>query len=601
LISDETVSQIRERADIVEVVGEHVQLRRSGANYKGLCPFHQEKTPSFNVNANRQMFHCFGCGEGGDVFTFLMRFEGRTFTDAVRELGRRVGVAVEEKTPSPGARESRRRRQAERERHLSVMEKVAAFYREELQRSSGAPVRDYLERRGVSREVVEQFGIGYAPSGWDNLTRELRTLGVSPAEAERLGLIVGRRGGGGFYDRLRERVIFPVCDATGRVVAFGARVLPGAPDDVPKYINTPESPVFSKGKILYGLHAAREAMRKGEPPIVVEGYLDVISLHAHGVTSAVAPMGTALTADQASLLRRFAGRESSAVLLFDGDEAGELAVQRAHSGLAEAGVGARVVILPAGEDPDSFVRGHGVPSLKRLLEGASGLMEYLIDRAAERSASDGRSKAQAIRSLWPVLSSARDPMERDLYKRRVAEAFNVSEELVFRYLRGGYEPSDSSQPIKEARRSPRARAEAALAGALLDAPRVSSSVVTESDLELIRDEGVKWVLERLYSAREDFETASLVGEAPDARLAGRIRARLVKPRFEDEDAAKRAAIDSVTRLRALAERDEARRLQAEVNQAVLEGDADRASRLAQEKLQRKRSAEKDFGGDAGSF
>lgn len=599
MIPDETVSRVRERADIVEVIGEFVQLRRAGSSYKGLCPFHQEKTPSFNVSPSRQMYHCFGCGEGGDVFAFLMRYEGRTFVDAVRELGRKVGVDVEDRPAAPGAAAARQRRQAETERLLSVMEKAAAFYAKQLRGREAASVRDYLRGRGVPDEAVSRFGIGYAPAGWDALSSALKSMGVSPVEAERLGLVVARKGGGGFYDRLRDRVVFPVKDAAGRVVALAGRVLPGAAEDAPKYVNSPESPVFTKGRVLYALDVARDGMRRGEPAIVVEGYLDVISLHVNGFTTAVAPMGTALTAEQAGLLRRFGARDGAVVLLFDGDAAGLAAATRAQPAVAEAGLSARVALLPPGEDPDTFVRSRGPEAVSELLGTAVGLVEHLIDSSAQAAGPDGRSKAKAIRALWPAIAAVADPMERDLYKRRVSAAFGVPEEVVFRYLRGeeGAAPTDANAAEKPA--SARERAEGTLVGVLLDVPSLAREAVDRGALDLLSDRGLKWIVERLASLpAETGRTALLdaLAEPEDEALGRKIRARLVKPRIQDPEAARRAVVESLGRLEALRAREAGKRLQNEVNQAVLEGDSARATSLAQEKLLRKRAAEKGLGG-----
>lgn len=597
MIPDETVSLVRERVDIVEVIGEFVELRRAGSNYKGLCPFHQEKTPSFNVNQARQMFHCFGCGVGGDVFTFVMNYEGRTFTDTLRTLAGRVGVEIEEQRESKELRRARARRQEERERLLEVMESAVVFYREVLSSKRGEVARQYLAQREIPSSAVEEFGLGYAPAEWDALTSRLKALSVSPLEAERVGLVVARKSGDGFYDRFRDRIIFPVHDAAGRTVALGGRVLPGAPEDAPKYVNSPESPIFSKSRTLYGLFRAREALRRREPPVVVEGNLDVLAMHAHGFVATVAPMGTALTAEQVGLLRRYGDRAGTVTLLFDGDDAGRKAALRAQPALAEGGLGARVALMPPTEDPDSFLRRRGASALAELFKSATGLVEHLIDEAARQAGTDAHSKTKAIRELAPVISTVTDPMERDLYRRRVARVFGVEEAVVFRHLKG--EPSRPSAPEHTERPDGRRLAEGSVIGALLDHPALMDEAVELGARELVADGSARQMLGQLeLVAAGQMTIEELIEEAPDERVAKKIRARVVEPRHEELEDARRALRESLAKLKGLSERSDTDRLQEEIKQAELAGDTERASRLAQEKLLRRKRAAEDLPGGA---
>lgn len=599
MIPSETVNLIRERVDIVEVIGECVELRRAGTNFKGLCPFHQEKTPSFNVNPARQMYHCFGCGQGGDVIAFVMSYEGRTFADTVQTLGARVGVNVEEVDDTPLAKTARDRKRAERERLLSVMESAAKFYTAQLQGPTGQKAREYLEKRGLEKQVIERFELGYAPAEWDALCSRLGSLGITPTEAERVGLVAPRRSGGGYYDRFRDRVIFPVHDAAGRVIALGGRVLPDAPKDAPKYVNSPESPIFNKSRSLYGLHLAREALRRREKAIIVEGNVDVISMHAHGLGATVAPMGTALTADQVALLRRFAGVDSSVVLLFDGDEAGRHAAERAHGALAEGGLGARVALLPPSEDPDSYLRRHGAEGLGKVISSAEGLVEHLIKVAAREAGDDNRGKSRAIRGLAPMISSVSDPLEQDLYRKQIAREFRVDEELVFRYLRGGSKGEAAEGP-KESRPQARRKAEGVVTGALLEHPSLYKEALNEGVLNLVHDRQLRWVLERIAEVAAGTAAMNeIIEEAPDERIRRRMRARLVSPRFEEVEHARREIYEGLAKLRELTEKERSAQLQHQIAKAERDGDEDQAIRLAQEKLQRKRAAEVDLGSASG--
>lgn len=587
MIPNETVTLVRERVDIVEVIGECVELRRAGANYKGLCPFHQEKTPSFNVNAARQMYHCFGCGAGGDVFTFLMSFEGRTFTDAVRTLAERGNVPIEEVRESPEKRSARERQRATQERLVQAVEAASSFYRKQLEGAEGRVAREYLRKRGLDAATIEAFGLGYAPAGWDGLTSRLPKLSVSAVDAETVGLIARRRSGDGYYDRFRDRVIFPVYDAAGRVIALGGRVLPGAPKEAPKYVNSPESPIYSKSRALYGLFRARAAFRQKEPPIIVEGNVDVIAMHAQGFSSAVAPMGTALTTEQVMLLRRFAGRDSAVTLLFDGDDAGRQAARRAQPALAEGGLGARVALLPPSEDPDSFLRREGAAALQSILDHAQGLVEHLIEDAAKEAGDDAHGKVRGIRSLAPLIASNQDPMERDLYRRAIARAFRVSEDAVFRHLRSHSEKA-SGEKIRE-RPQARKLAEGAVTGVLLDFPILVEEALHAGLLNLVTDRTLRWILEKLRDVAEgNHSIEELAEQAPNERIAARLRARLVSPKFEDVEEARDEMLMSLAKLQSLTEREQDARLQQEIDEAEKSGDSNRAIELAQKKLLRKK-------------
>ncbi|MCC7535286.1 MAG: DNA primase [Deltaproteobacteria bacterium] len=427
MIPETIVRAVRERTDIVALVSEFVPLKRAGQSQKGLCPFHAEKSPSFHVSPARQTFHCFGCGAGGDVFQFLMRVEGRTFPEALRELARRAGITVPDE-PSYDAGEERRAR-ARVERLAGILELAAGFYQRMLREHPHGPIaRDAVLARGLGDADVERFRLGYAPASWDALATLLREKGLSPADAESVGLVSPRRNGG-HYDRFRHRLMFPVSDPRGRIVAFSGRALPPPPGaeefaqgDSGKYVNSPESPLYHKGDLLYGLFEARLDLRRSAQAILVEGNFDVVSMHHHGFPQTVAPLGTALTPTQARLLRRYAERVT---VVFDGDAAGLAAVRSALPSLFEAGLAARVVMLPDKLDPDSMLREHGADALKSLLDSADGIVEFVIDRTHEKSPADAASRARAIESLGAVLALVRDPVERGLYVQRVAQRFGV--------------------------------------------------------------------------------------------------------------------------------------------------------------------------------
>ncbi|HHH29276.1 MAG TPA: DNA primase, partial [Polyangiaceae bacterium] len=428
MIPEEKVSEIRDRTDIVALVSEHVELKRSGTSLKGLCPFHGEKTPSFYVHPDRGFFHCFGCQLSGDAISFLMRIDGLAFPEALRVLAERAGVEITalDSEDASAARQAR----ARKERLLSVLETAAGFFAKMLDAHRFGPMAwAELSRRGIDRPMVERYRLGYAPHGWDELANDLAQRGVSPRDAEQVGLIVPRKTGQGHYDRFRHRLMFPIADTHGKIVAFSGRALEPVEGDErarqeppAKYVNSPETALYRKGDILFGLHEARVELRRQGIALVCEGNFDVVGLAQHGFHNVVAPLGTAFTPAQAKLLRRFA---STAVLLFDADSAGRKAVRAAQPLLAKAGISGKVVTLPTGMDPDSFLRDRGAEALGKLINQAPPVVDWLIEGAAHDAGLDPRARADAIEALGPVIGSIDSPVERGLYEERVAQGFEI--------------------------------------------------------------------------------------------------------------------------------------------------------------------------------
>ena len=420
-INDETVSAIRDRSDIVEVISSYLPLRRSGANYLGLCPFHQEKSPSFNVNAPRQIFHCFGCGTGGNVFTFLMRMEGLTFPEAVKRLGEKVGITVEETPVTPADRQ----RRDQRERLLRINEAAGAFYhRLLLEDAAGAPGRRYLRQRGYEADVVRAFRLGFAPDQWEALAGHLTTQGFTAEELRAAGLVREGREGRGDRDLFHNRLLFPILDPEGRVVAFGGRVLD---DGTPKYLNSPETLVYQKGRTLYGLYQGRDAIRHSRTVLVVEGYFDLLALHRAGIANAVAACGTALTADHARLLKRYA---EQVLLVFDADKAGRQATFRAMDALLPEGLTVKAVSLAAGEDPDSFLASQGVEALQSRLAAARPALELFLDEQLQLHGDGIEGRARAAEEVLARIRRLPSDLERDLYLKQLAARTGLDQKLL---------------------------------------------------------------------------------------------------------------------------------------------------------------------------
>jgi DNA primase len=424
-IPDHLVERIRESADLVEIVSEHTRLRRSGRTFRGPCPLHGGEGPNFSVDPAKGFYKCFVCGEGGTVFTFLMKHLGMTYPDAIRHVAARVGIEV------PDERE--RRAEEDPQRHYYEVNQFARdWFRRQLLESPGAQgARDYLERRGVSGEAAERFGLGWAPEEWTGFGDAARKHGIPNPLLLELGLVKeSKQGGREPYDVFRGRVVFPIEDLAGRVVAFGGRILGEAEEHVPKYLNSPETPVYSKGRTLYGLNWAKNAIRREETALVVEGYMDYVSLASHGVANVVAPLGTAMTAEQGELIARYCGR---AILLYDSDKAGLKATFRSGDELLRAGMEVLVATLPEGEDPDSLVRGKGPAALKRYLDDAVDVLERKVQILERRDYFGSiRGTRQAVDALLPTVRATSDEVLRGVYIQRISEKTGVPRETLER-------------------------------------------------------------------------------------------------------------------------------------------------------------------------
>jgi DNA primase len=572
MISKDTISLVRDRTDIVAVISEAVpSLKKRGRRFVGLCPFHKEKTPSFHVNPDTGLYHCFGCKESGDAIGFLERVEGYTFTEAVRALAERAGVPIEEDR-SVAASEAERHKK-DRETLYGAMQMAAAWYEEQLR---DHPLRTYaleeLAKRALppDNSALQAFRVGYAPAGWDGLASFLKKQGVSPAVAESVGLIVprsngsgsGSGSGSGYYDRFRHRLMFAVMDAQGRVVAFSGRALAKLPDDdpsreaPPKYINSPESPIYTKGATLFGLWQAKHAIRHAERALIVEGNFDVVSLHARGVENVVAPLGTAFTVDQAKLLRRYA---TQVTLLFDGDAAGHKAARAAEEPCDDAGLDAKVALLPDRADPDDFVRAKGVEALRHVVANARGLFEYLVEGELDEkfNAADLREKMTRIERVTHLLARQRDPVLRGMREayadlvasrldvaRSAPNAFPALKRKVLTAARAaridtGPRPSeariDSRPPGQEARKN--------IVGAMLDFPVLLDDSEVQCVLNLLSGESARIVAVLRRSMRvtergeKKLDSAEFLAQMPPA-IQSFASARLAAPAHDTIDEAR---------------------------------------------------------------
>lgn len=441
MISDDVINEIRGRADIVAVVGQHVQLKKAGRNWKGLCPFHGEKTASFNVSPDKGFFHCFGCQKHGDVFRFIMELEGKSFVEAVEQLGARFGIAVPKIDEAPEVRKAR----GERIAMLDINKHATTFYREMLaDPKRGEPGRAYLTKRGVGDEIAEKFQLGYALAEWAALADYLRSKRVDLELATKLGLLRTRPNAGGYYDLYRDRLVCPVVDTGKDIRGFSSRVINKAPpsadgSEPPKYINSPESVVYKKSELLFGLAQARESMQQTGRAVLVEGNFDVISLHQAGFTNVIAPLGTALTSQQVLTLKRLTDR---IVLLYDGDKAGYKATMHALQICVEAEVEVLVAARPGnarsggggmladGVDPDSLVASGGAEQLKEAIDRAQGGIEFFCFEVWGKARNNADARSRALEDAGRLVGKIENPTKRDLVVDTLAKALDIETSVV---------------------------------------------------------------------------------------------------------------------------------------------------------------------------
>jgi len=433
---NDTVREVAERLSIAEIIGEYVSLKRSGSNFLGLCPFHGEKTPSFNVNPAREIFHCFGCGAGGDIFSFVMKIEGISFPEALRKLAARAGVAIEDRPLTDAEKQLK----TERDQQRAIMLLTAQHYRETLTRQpEGAVARSYLQEREVDPETAAAYGLGYAPERRDTLIQLLRAKGLPLEQAEQLGII--RKGDRGWYDLLHHRLIFPIRDKQGQPIGFAGRVLDNS---LPKYINSPESPLYRKSSVLFGVDLALRDIRQSGTAIIVEGYFDHLALYRAGIRNALATCGTALTDGHISLLKKHAQR---VCLLFDGDNAGRKATVRAMELCLEQALPVYVINLPQGEDPDSLLQKHGVEAFNQRVAAAKPAFEQFLHWLLAKTPADSiDQRVRLMDEIIPRFQRIKDPVERDLYQKEICRLLGVDLQAFRRRLAG---QRDQQQPAAQ--------------------------------------------------------------------------------------------------------------------------------------------------------
>jgi DNA primase len=528
-IPEHVLERVRQGNDIVEVIGSYFPLKRAGANFRALCPFHKEKTPSFNVSPSRQIWHCFGCGAGGNVFTFVMKYENLDFVSAVRRLAERAGIEIEfERGGSEPGRD-------QKQLLLDLHEQVAEFYHHNLMKEpAGEIARQYLKRRGIALQAAKSWQLGYSPEAWEALIEWGAKRKFSPELLEAAGLAV--RGERGWYDRFRGRLMFPIRDEQGRVVGFSGRILTESKEQ-PKYINSPETAIFQKGRVLFALDRARRAITERNFAIVCEGQLDTIACHEAGLKNAVAPQGTALTEQHARILKRFA---DEVVLMFDADSAGEAAVVRSAEPLLAAGVVIRVVVLPEGHDPDSFLKTAGAAELEKLVTKAPGFFVYVLDRVSQLyDLGSDRDRLRAAEQVVELLAKIPNAILQAGCVRLAAERLDVPESAILqelRKLRARARPEPATAEAGPAAagfaRAAGSAAEEALLGILLSEERLMETVEERLDRAWLSDSVAAALIRKalqLYAQGQWRGTEAFVASAPDEESAAVLAAVLARP------------------------------------------------------------------------
>jgi DNA primase len=582
LIANEIVAQVLERCDIVELIGGYTPLKRAGRNFKALCPFHHEKTSSFVVSPDKQIYHCFGCGAGGNAIGFIMHQERLEFPEAVRFLADKVGIVIPE-TSTGGGQAGQLRQEV-----LKLNAEAAEFFHENLLKSHDIPVqkaRDYLKGRGIRLEDVKQFKLGFAPDSWDSLLNFFKSKNVPLKTLERSGLINPREKGDGYYDRFRDRIIFPIFDAKSQCIGFGARTMkadePGA-----KYINSPDTPAYTKGNNLFGLNLTRNAITKKDFVIVVEGYMDMIIPYQYGIDNIVASLGTALTTEQIRLLRRYT---TNVVMLFDADKAGQAAIVRSLDLLTEQDMNVKVAKLATDEDPDSFIRKFGVDKFHEHIRDAQTLFDFKFQWLTQQfDPKNIEQRAQICDQMLVTINKIKNEVVKYGYIRQLAERLGLPEHIVLKEGKK-FEPAPAKdKPVQQPRLKPLSQTISPVERHVLELLLHNAQLIAKAKTQLsasdFEDPRVKVIMEKLFEVsqeQESFSTASFLNYFSDPEIQAVIlNISATEPSAGQQTA--RILDDCITRIKK--DRLKARRqnLSQLIREAETAGDRDRVKELMEE-------------------
>ena len=498
-VSNDIIEQIRSSSDIIEIIQEHVPLKKSGKNFTGLCPFHSEKTPSFSVSPEKQIYHCFGCGEGGNVFSFLMKFCSLSFPEAVTQIGKRYGITVPRQFHGSKGKSLHDSQADKKEKYFALNRLGAEYFHRNLFGERGKTAQNYLHGRNISTDTIKKFFIGYADKEWDSQLMHFRKKNADLKELEIIGLIKLKESQKGHYDWFRDRIIFPIIGLDDKIRGFGGRDI-SFKEKAPKYINSPESVIYNKGEILFGFNIARESIRKKGFVIIVEGYFDLISLYQHGLENVVAICGTALTPKQAGLIKRYT---NNVLILFDSDEAGHKATARGFEVLLEYGLNVKVVDLPENTDPDTFINRFGLAKLSEKINKSELFMEYLANKIVSKvNLNSLEEKLRGLNLIIPYLAKIENSIERSEYIRKISELFQVSQQSLQdqakkkREIKKGKADSNQAIIIKK---NVFDWSERNLVRLIIEHPENIEKVKTKINSNYFSDNGLKEVIKFLFS------------------------------------------------------------------------------------------------------
>lgn len=573
-IPENVVEEIRERTDLVDLVGEYLKLERRGKNMVGLCPFHNEKTPSFTVSPEKQLFHCFGCGASGNVFSFIMKMDNLSFPEAASVLARRGGVKIPEvKSSSPDKDDLK-------EKIYRINKLAARFYAYCLTSTDyGKKALEYLLKRGIKGDTIEQFMLGYAPADWTGFLKFAQKKGVSPDLMVKAGLVSPGKERG-YYDRFRNRIMFPIFDISGKVAGFGGRLLIEGGKDGPKYLNSPETPVFDKGSMLYGLNLAREEIRREKKAVVMEGYTDVVTAFQAGIKNTVASLGTALTTTQARHLR---SQADTVVTAYDSDLAGEAATWRGLTILQSTGCRVQVADLPEGSDPDSYIRAKGADSFLNIVNNANPLMEYRLSQLKKRyNLSSDKERVEYTEELMSILLSAVNDIEQNYYMKKAAEELNVDEEALRSELkkrrRGGrrYKDVGKEELSWQQKKDEIRPAEKILISLMLQNKELAQQSRNLLQLDYIDDLRVKEIVKAVWDQvahGQRPEADKLMNRFEDQQIINLITEAVTDPSLQDlpPHIAKRMTGDCINQLYQVWVKRQQKELQKRIKELELQG------------------------------
>ncbi len=584
-IPENVIEEIRQRTDLVDVVGEYLSLERRGKNMVGLCPFHSEKTPSFTVSPEKQLFHCFGCGASGNVFSFIMQMDNLSFPEAARFLAGKAGVRIPEQK-KPSSTEDDLKARIYKLNNLAVKYYVYCLNNT----SQGKKALEYLYERGIEQQTIEQFMIGYAPAEWSGFFNFATKKGVGSDLLVKAGLASPGREKG-HYDRFRNRVIFPIYDISGKVAGFGGRLLDGSEKQGPKYLNSPETPVFDKGSILYGMNLAREWIRREKVAIVMEGYTDVVTAFQAGIKNAVASLGTSLTTNQARTLR---SQADTVITAYDSDSAGEAATWRGLSILQSTGCLVQVAELPEGSDPDDFIKENGKEAFLEITRNACPLMEYRLMQLSKRyDLTSDRERRDYTDELMDILQSAVNHVEQNFYLKRAAEELGVDEDALRSELKksrsrvnrfreaGKKEISENTQRINIK------PAEKILISLMLQSKEIARQGRTHLQLDFIEDERVRNIVKSIFDYIEAEETVSadkILTHFENPQVINIITEAVTDPALQDlpPQTAKRMTEDCIKKLYTVWANRKQRELQKKLKELEQQGSEEQIQELLKE-------------------